>query len=127
MLTHTSLHATAAEPVQSTDMERGAGTASLAFADNAVLFLHKAVLFRAFFENSIMTHVQSASMDICARPGLFSPWLILYPHRILNHSLFHMLIISQGGICSPVPTQFLSVCPSQKSPSAPGAAAFHGF
>lgn len=72
-------------------------------------------------------HMCKVHMDICARPGLFSPWLILYPHRILNHSLFHMLIISQAGICSPVPTQFLSVCPSQKSPSAPGAAAFHGF
>lgn len=69
------------EPVQSTVMERGAGTASSATADNAVLFFHKAVLFRALFGNSMTTHVQSASMDACAPPGLFSPWLIFYPPR----------------------------------------------
>lgn len=110
-------------------MERGAGTASSAFADNAVLFFHKAVLFRAFFENSIMTHVRSASTDICARPGLFSPWSILYPPWNLQpQSVPHAHYFTRA-ICSPVPTQFLSVCPcsSQKSPSAPGAAAFHGF
>lgn len=50
--------------LQSTDMERGAGTASLAIADNAVLSSHKAVLFRAIFENSIMTHVQSAWINV---------------------------------------------------------------
>lgn len=99
-------------------MERGAGTASLAISDNAVLFFHKAVLFRAFFENSIMTHVQSASMDKCAPPGLFSPWLIFHPPQPPQpQSVPHAHYFTRRNMqCCP--TQFLSVCPcsSQKSP-----------
>lgn len=89
MLTHTSLHATASEPVQSTDMERGAGTASLAFADNAVLFLHKAVLFRAFFENSIMTHVQSAHGYMCSSRIVFTMVNTLPPQNPQPQSIPH--------------------------------------
>lgn len=110
-------------------MERGAGTASLAIADNAVLFFHKAVLFRAFFENSIMTHVQSVSLDKCAPPGLFSLWLIFYPSQPPQpQSVPHTHYFTRRNVQS-CPTQFLSVCPcsSQKSPSTPGAAAFHRF
>lgn len=62
-------------------MERGAGTASSATTDNAVLFFHKAVLFRALFGNSVTTHMQSTSTDTCAPPGLFSPQLIFQPPR----------------------------------------------
>ena len=69
------------ETVQSTVMERGAGAASLATANNAVLFFHKAVLFRALFGNSMTTHMQSASRDTCGPPGLFSPRLIFHPPR----------------------------------------------
>lgn len=69
------------EPVQSTVMERGAGAASLATTDNAVLFFHKAVLFRALFRNSMTTHVQSTSMDACTPPGLFSPQLVFHPPK----------------------------------------------
>lgn len=67
--------------VQSMVMAKGAGAASSAAADSAVLFFHKAVLFRALFENSMTTHVQSASMDTCAPAGLFSPQLIFHPSR----------------------------------------------
>lgn len=99
-------------------MERGAGTASLTIADNAVLLSHKAVLFRAIFENSIMTHVQSVSMDKCAPPGLFSPWLIFcppQPPQLQSVPQAHYFTRRNMQSC---PTQFLSAPAPPKSHQA---------
>lgn len=111
-------------------MERGAGTASLAIADNAVLFFHKAVLFRAFFENSIMTRVRSASLGKCAPPGLFSLWLIFYPPQPpQTQSVPHTRYFTRRRNKQSCPTQFLSVCPcsSQKSQALLGQLLFVDF
>jgi len=75
-------------------MERGASPASLAAADNALLFLHNAILFRALFGNSMTTCMQSARVDACAPAALFSLLLIFHPQDLLNDGLFHMFTTS---------------------------------
>jgi len=93
-------------------MEGGAGAASSASTDNAVLFFHKAILFRALSRNSMTTHMQGTSTDACAPLGLFSPWLIFHPPRppqprsvpYVHYFISRDLHSCPHSFCLPVPT-----------------------